>query len=347
MKKLTVLAFTALIIFSSLIGCAKPAPTDFLIDSKNYFEIGVPYNSNVWFQAPWYRISTHDYDADKTLSTMTFTLGEDVEVFGINTDQLLGAEVYITQSNLADMINKDYYKTMYREACYRQGVTPDFNSAGEVRSKDANRVRRALREYVSTAKVLSFNMVFDGAITKDVQIDSLRIASIGYSVSFDSFHITPLAIPADRTDTIYSEYVSGGWGGTLIGPSMSQSGYCFVEGTAKTDIRDIRVESVNDSCIVVNKNNYSNYTAYSDSFSEYTINGQRTGPFSKNEDIYLEYDYLYLAKSLEEFKQYDSAVACLRYIVSLEDGTELNSYVYQTSIRAPEYGLVHLLLNES
>lgn len=347
MKKLAVLALAALIIFSSLAGCAKAAPADFLIDSKNYFEIGVPYNSKVWFQAPWYRISGHAYITDQSMINHTYTVGEDAELMGVNVDQLQGASISVHEYDLNEYASAGYYKNIALQFYLLQGVTPERNLAGDVRSRDVAKVRNALKGYVANAKILSCNLSFDGAITKDIQIDSLRIASLGYEVSFDSFHITPLAIPEDRTDTIYSDYVSGGWGGTLAGPSMSQSGYCFVEGTAKTAIRDIRVEAVNDSCIIVSKDNYTDYTAYCDSFSEYTVNGQKTGPFKKNDQIYLEYDYLYLGKTPEEFKQYDSMVACLRYIVTLEDGTELNSYVYQTTIRDPEYGLVHLLLNES
>ena len=347
MKKLAVLAMVTLAILSSLTGCAKPASADFLIDSKNYFEIGVPNGSEVLFQAPWYRISTQDYMDDPDIISKDFTVGQDAELIGTNVDQLNGARISVDEKDLSEYVGTGYYKNIALQFYLLQGVTPERNLAGDVRSRDVAKVRNALKGYVANAKILSFNLSFDGEITKEVRVDSIEIPSIHYQAAFDSFHVTPLAIPEDRTDTIYSEYVSGGWGGTLVGPSMSQSGYCFVEGTAKTDIRDIHVEAVNDSCIIVNKDNYTDYTAYSDGFSEYTVNGQKTGPFNKNDQIYLEYDYLYLGKTPEEFKQYDSLVACLRYIVTLEDGTELNSYTYQTSIREPEYALVHLLLNES
>ena len=52
MKKRTVLILAMLVLLSSLAGCGKPVSKDFRIDSKNYFEIGVPSGSKVFFQAP-------------------------------------------------------------------------------------------------------------------------------------------------------------------------------------------------------------------------------------------------------------------------------------------------------
>jgi len=346
MRKIVVFVLVVLLALTSLFGCAKAAPADFLIDSKNYFEIGVPYNSKVWFQAQWYRISTHEYFVDHSMPNRTYTVGQDAELTGVNVEQLQGATISVQEHDLSEYVNAGYYRNILLELNHLQGTTPELNLTGDFRIRDVAKVRNALKGYVANAKILSCNFVFYGEITKEVQVDSLRIASINYEVSFDSFRITPLAIPKNQTEEVYGKYISNGGGGTLVGPSMSQFGYCFVEGTSKSAIRNIQVEAVNDSCIVLDKTNYKEYTTYYDGFSEQTTNGRVTGPFAKGDEIYLEYDYVYLGKTPEEFKQYDSAVACLRYIVTLEDGTELSSYQYQTSIRAPEYGLVHLLLNE-
>lgn len=347
MKKLTVLALTALIIFSSLTGCAKPAPADFLIDSKNYFEIGVPCNSNVWFQAPWYRISGHEYIADQPMASQTYIVGQDAELTGMNVDQLQGASITVTERNLKDQINTYYYRDIFLELNHLRGTKPARNQEGNLRLRDIANVWYALHGYAQKAKVLSFNLGFHGVITKDVQIDSIRIDSIQYQAAFDSFHITPLAIPKNQTDDIYELLDSGSFGGVNLYSTMSQAGYGSLEGVAKAAIRDIQVEGVNDSCVVLDKTNYSDFVEYTDSFFEQTINGRDAGPFAKGDEIHLEYDYVYLGTAPEEFKQYDSAIACLRYIVTLEDGTELNSYVYPTSLRAPEYALAHLLLNDS
>lgn len=347
MKKLVVLALALLVIFSSLAGCAKPAPANFLIDSKNYFEIGVPYNSKVWFHATWYRLSAQEYIDDPDFDASVYIVGQDAELSGINTDQLKGATIFVQEHDLHEYVYDEYFRNIFRAFCDLQGVTPELNPFGGLRMRDVAKVRNALKGYVTNGKILSCYFAFDGAITKDIQIDTLRIASINYEVSFDKFCITPLAIPGNQSEEVYEKYITDVGGGTLVGPSMSQFGYCFVEGTAKSAIRNIRVEAANDSCIVLDKTNYREFAAYYDSFSEQTTNGRDTGSFAKGDEIYLEYDYVFLGKTPEEFKQYDSMVACLRYIVTLEDGTELNSYSYQSSVRAPEYGLVRLLLNES
>jgi len=347
MKKLAVLALAVLAIFSSLAGCAKPAPTYFLIDSRNYFEIGVPTGSKVFFQAPWFRVSTQDYLKDNDFNAIQFTVGQDAELFGINTDQLDGATIYVREQELKECVSAEYYRNVFLQMNQLQGTTPERNLAGDIRARDIANVRNALRGYVADAKILSLNFAFSGEITKEVQIDSIRINAIQYQTAFDSFHITPLAIPENQSEEVYSKYITGGWGGMLSGPFMSQFGYCLVEGTAEAAIRSIRVESVNDSCIVVDETNYNEYAAYCGDYNESTMNTQRTGPFGIGDAIYLEFAYLYLGKTPEQFERYDTAVASLRYIYTLEDGTELNSYIYQTSIRAPEYGLVHLLLNES
>lgn len=347
MKKLVVLALAAVVIISLLIGCVKPAPADFLIDSKNYFEIGVPYNSKVWFQAPWYRISGREYMTDHSMDFQTYTVGQDAELTGMNVDQLQGATITVSERNLKDQVNAYYYRDIFLVLNHLRGTKPARNRQGNLRLQDIANVWYALTGYVQKAKVLSFNLGFHGEITKEVQIDSIRIASIQYQATFDSFHITPLAIPENRTGDIYEQLDSGSFGGVSLYSSMSQAGYCLIEGTAKTAIRDIRVEGVNDSCVVLDKTNYSDFKKYSDNFFEQTINGRNAGPFAKGDEIYLEYDYVYLRKTPEEFKHYDSAIACLRYIFTLDDGTELNGYSYQSSVIAPEYALVHLLWNES
>jgi len=347
MKKLVVLALAAVVIISLLIGCVKPAPADFLIDSKNYFEIGVPYNSKVWFQAPWYRISGREYMTDHSMDFQTYTVGQDAELTGMNVDQLQGATITVSERNLKDQVNAYYYRDIFLVLNHLRGTKPARNRQGNLRLQDIANVWYALTGYVQKAKVLSFNLGFHGEITKEVQIDSIRIASIQYQATFDSFHITPLAIPENRTGDIYEQLDSGSFGGVSLYSSMSQAGYCLIEGTAKTAIRDIRVEGVNDSCVVLDKTNYSDFKKYSDNFFEQTINGRNAGPFAKGDEIYLEYDYVYLRKTPEEFKHYDSAIACLRYIFTLDDGTELNGYSYQSSVIAPEYALVHLLCNES
>jgi hypothetical protein len=347
MKKRTVLILAVLMILSSLIGCAKPAPKDFLIDSKNYFEIGVPYNSKVWFQAPWYRVSTQDYLEDSGFNARMFTVGQDAELIGTNVDQLNGATITVSERNLKDQINAYYYRDVFLELNHLQGTKPTRNQEGNLRLQDIAKVWYALNGCAQKAKVLSFNLGFYGEITKDVQIDSIRINSIHYQAAFQSFHITSLAIPDNQSGLIYEQLDSGSFGGVNLYSSMSQAGYCFLEGVAKAAIRDIQVEGINDSCIVLDKTNYSDFVKYSDNFFEQTINGRDSGPFAKGDEINLKYDYVYLGKAPEEFKQYDSAIASLRYIVTLEDGTELNSYTYQSSVRAPEYVLVRLLLNNS
>jgi len=347
MKKLVVLALAAVVIISLLTGCVKPAPADFLIDSKNYFEIGVPYNSKVWFQAPWYRISGREYMTDHSMDFQTYTVGQDAELTGMNVDQLQGATITVSERNLKDQVNAYYYRDIFLVLNHLQGTKPARNRQGNLRLQDIASVWYTLNGYVQEAKVLSFNLSFYGEITKEVQIDSIRIASIQYQAAFDSFRITPLAIPKNQSEEVYEKYISDGGGGTLVGPSMLQFGYCFVEGTAKSAIRNIRVEAANDTCIVLDKTNYREFATYYDSFSEQTINGRDTGSFAKGDEIYLEYDYVFLGKTPEEFEEYDAAIACLRYVFTQEDGTELNNYIYQTSIRAPEYALVHLLLNES
>lgn len=347
MKKHVVFALAALTVLLMLTGCAKPAPKEFLIDSKNYFEIGVPSGSKVFFQAPWYRVSTQDYLEDSGSNAREFTVGQDAELSGVNVDQLNGAHITVRENDLSECVNTDYYKNIALQSFLLQGITPERNLAGDVRSRDVAKVRNALKGYVAHGKILSLNLSFYGEITKDVQIDSISINSIYYHASFDSFHITPLAIPDNQSDVIYEKYITGGDGGLLSGPSMSQSGYCLVEGAAQSAIRNIRVEAVNDSCVVLDQTNYREFAAYCDTFSESTMNGQKAGPFRNGDAINLEFAYLYLGKTPEEFKQYDSAIACLRYIYTLEDGTELNSYIYQTSLLEPEYVLVRLLLNDS
>lgn len=347
MKKLAVLALALVVIFSSITGCGKPAPADFLIDSKNYFEIGVPAGSKVFFQALWYRISGHEYMTEHSMDFQTYTVGQDAELTGRNVDQLQGATISVSEQNLKDQINSYYYRDILLELNHLQGTNPARNQEGNLRFQDIAKVWYALNGYVQKAKVLSFNLGFYGEITKEIQIDSIRIDSIHYQATFDSFHITPLAIPENRTGDIYDQLDSGSFGGVLLYSSMSQAGYCFIEGVAKTAIRDIRVEGVNDSCVVLDETNYSDFKEYSDYFFEQTTNGRYAGPFAKGDEINLEYDYVCLGKTAEEFKQYDSAIACLRYIFTLDDGTELNGYSYQSSVIAPEYALVHLLWNES
>jgi len=59
--------------------------------------------------------------------------------------------------------------------------------------------------------------------------------------------------------------------------------------------------------------------------------------------IYIEFDYLYKNPDTQWLKQYDATAASLANIFTLDDGTKLYSYLYQTSIRTAEHGLVHIL----
>ncbi len=347
MKKLAVLALAVLVIFSSLTGCAKPAPVEFQIDSKNYFEIGVPSGSNVFFQAEWYRVSTHDYVQDPHFNAWLYTVGQEAELTGVNTDQLEGATIYIREYELSEYAHGEYYRNIFRQLSDLQGTTPEKNFFGDLRMRDVAKVRNALKGYVANGKILFCNFAFDGTITKDVRIDTLKIASIDYEVAFDSFHITPLAIPKDQTEAVFGTYIKYGWGGALGDSGMSQLDYCAIKGITKSFIHEIRLEAVNDSCIVLDDSNYKEYAAFCGDYNDSTMDSRRTGPFGNDEQFYIEFAYLNFGKAREEFEKYDAMVSCLRYVIALEDGTELNSYLYQSSIRAPEYKLVTLLLNES
>ena len=347
MKKHVVFALAALFILSSLTGCAKPAPADFLIDSKNYFEIGVPSGSNVFFQAEWSRVSTHDYVKDPNFNAWLYTVGQEAELTGVNIDQLEGATIYIREHELSEYAHGEYYRNIFRELSDLQGKTPEKNLMGDLRMRDVAKVRNALKGYVANGKILVCNFAFDGVITEDVRIDTLKIASIDYEVAFDSFHITPLAIPKDQTEEVFGTYIEHGWSGALEDSVMSQLDYCAIKGTAKSFIREIRLEAVNDSCIVLDDTNYKEYAEFCGDYNDSTMNSKRTGPFGNGDQIYIEFAYLNFGKAREEFEKYDAMVSCLRYVITLEDGTELNSYTYRSSARAPQYELIHLLLNDS
>jgi len=347
MKKLAVLALALLIIFSSLAGCAKPAPVDFQIDSKNYFEIDVPSGSKVLLQADWYRVSTQDYVQDPKFNAWLYTVGEEAELTGMNTDQLEGATIYFKEHELSEYAHGEYYRNIFRQLSDLQGKTPEKNLFGDLRMRDVAKVRNALKGYVANAKVLLCYFTFDGAITKDIRIDTIKIASIDYEVAFDKFHITPHAIPEDRTEEIFGTHIEYGSSWAFGDSAMSQLDYCAIKGSAKSNIQDIRLEAVNDSCVVVDDTNYQEYAEYCGDYNANTMESRRTGSFGNGFQFYIEFAYLNFGKAREEFEKYDAMVSCLRYVITLEDGTELNSYFYHSSARAPQYELIHLLLNES
>ena len=284
---------------------------------------------------------------DTGFNARTFTVGQDAELSGVNVDQLNGATIYIREHELSEYAHGEYYRNIFRRLSDLQGETPEKNLFGDLRLRDVANVRNALKGYVANGKILYCNFAFDGTITKDVRIDTLKIASIDYEVAFDSFHITPLAIPKDQTEEVFGAYIKHGRGGALGDSVMSQLDYCAIKGTAQSAIREIRLEAVNDSCIVLDDSNYKEYAEFCGDYDPGTMDSKRTGPFGIDDQFYIEFAYLNFGKAREEFEKYDAMVSCLRYVITLEDGTELNSYIYQTSIRAPEYALVHLLLNKS
>jgi hypothetical protein len=344
MKKKILLIVIVLMSLFSFNGCAANI-NDFVVNAKTYFDIGVPNNSKIFFQAPWFRISATDYNKSNLLAG-TFTVGDNVKLSGENVSQLDGAKINLTQFDLKDIGNSEYYKALLMEEDYmfntnkyriidNQFVYPDED--------EIKQTERLLEPYVTTAKILACNFVFYGSIDKPIRVDSIEISSLNFKFDFNTFKITPYDLPEDQTIEVNSVIDSYNGGGLLAGPSLSEAGYYFIEGKAKENIKEITNMSLINSCQVVNKDNHGEYEEYENKHNTSLYIEQKTTNFQKGDEINIEFNYLFEGIDPEEFKKYDSTMASIANVFILDDGSKLYNYIYQPSMRSAEYGLVHIL----
>lgn len=344
LKLIIIVSFICLSLFN--VGCATSYNEDYSIDAKPYFNIEVPKDSKIFFQLPWYRVSAVDYTKNGKLKD-NYIVGDNVKLRGQNVDQLNGAKIYIVQSNLKDNISDNYYKSLLLEEDYMfdtgnyKVVNDEFVYPNQ---DEINEAKRIMGPYVATAKILSFNLVFYDIITEPVRVDSMSIDSLGYNFNFDTFNINPTHLPADQSEEINDIITEFNAGGLLAGPSLTTDGYYFIQGTANTEIKEITNKSLNSTCEVVNEENVSDYEDFEKQNGILFID-QKTTDLEKGDEINLEFNYMYEGIDTKEFRKYDSAVASIANIITLDDGTQYYNYIYQPSLRSAEYNLVHLLHN--
>lgn len=334
----------ALLIFASILLCSCADRTHLQInyDAKTYFDISVPENSKISFQLVWYRLSTLDYAENNQIDGL-FTVGKDIELYGQNTDQLNGAAVSISQNELNDLIDESYYKNILMEEDYIYETGKYGDRGGKFASpneSEINQAKKLLKPYIEKAKVLNFNLTFTGIISEEINIEKIEVKSISYMNSFDTFIIRPLDLPEDNTSRIFSVFEPTSIGGILIGPSLSNCGYYFLEGTAQSVIKEIKSVSLNDICQMINMDNYKEYERLCE--AKFDTEQKKTN-FSAEDKISIEFDYAFDNFDNSRFKTYDVAVASIAAIFDSYNDENLYSYLYQTTMRAPEYGLVHIL----
>ncbi len=185
--------------------------------------------------------------------------------------------------------------------------------------------------------------VFYDIITEPVQVDSIGIDSLGYHFDFDTFIITPSDLPADQTGDLNDIITGYNAGGLLAGPSLTIDGYYFIEGDVNAKIKEITNESINSICEAINEKNRRNYESFEKKNAVSLYLDQKKTELEKGGKLNLQFCYMYKDIDPIEFRRYDSAVASIVNIITLEDGKKYYNYIFQPSERNAEFSLVHLL----
>jgi hypothetical protein len=335
----------ALIILILLLLCSctpedKPFSPAIHLDSRVFFNLAVPLNTDISFQLVWYRIRSKITD---DLEDAQWTVGNEAELQGENTDQMDGATVTVTRRNLQDLVDESYYQTILMEENYVYGTHQlnDEKQRPVMPSHAAIQLaQQLLKNYIENGEVLIFSLSFDGFISCEVNVDRIEIKAIQYTVLFDHFKIAPAARQPSSMiipDRIFHPAASGS---ILVGPSLSKCGYCFIEGEALQDIKEIRILSLNDACTIVSRDNYLEYERLCETKFDIT---QKMTDFQADSPISIECDYVMNNDGETPIKMFDVAVASLATEFILPNDQQVYSYLYQTSMRAPEYALVHVL----
>ncbi len=338
-RKLISIMFALFIVIS---GCSTNNE-NCVIDSKTCLNISVPKGLEATFQVHWYRLSEDNYNVNNEFNH-DFIVGDNVELIGENVEQLKGASIMLSQTNLSDMISDEYYTTLLLE----EDHTYDGNKYKLINNEfiypsdeEIKKTRELLAPYISSTKIIQCSLYFNGTINDRVTVRNIEISDIGFSFDFDTFNISPSDLPSDQTGEIIRLMDFSSYGALLSGPSMSEIGYYFVEGSALDDIKEISLLSLNEYCTVVTNKNHGDYESYERQNDTTLYREQKTTNFIAGDKISIEFDFLF--DGVKDIKKYDSTIACFANVFTKSDGTKLYSYVYETSMRDPQYALVHLL----
>ncbi|HAL73802.1 MAG TPA: hypothetical protein DCM45_01765 [Clostridiales bacterium] len=337
----------ALFILHSMLLCGcliteKPFLHPINIDARVTFNLAVPYNQDSSIQLNWYRITSIDTDLNELENSQGF-VGNQVKLHGEHVNQLNGASVTITKQKLSELVNETFYRTILLEEKYIYGVNQN-DSANQAYSNpsvsELKTVKKILSEYVKDCYVLNFNFSYSGRISENIRIEGIEIEQIDYACQFNQFNIISTHLPAFSTKKLEDVFEASNLGGTLLGPSLSNCGFYFVEGKAKQRIKEIKCISLTDVCQIIGKDNYQEYEKMCE--SKFNVK-QKLTDFVDGEMINIEFDYVFDNFDNTKFKTFDVSIASLATVFVLPDNQQVYSFLYQTSMRSPEYSLVHVL----
>ncbi|MBP3326940.1 MAG: hypothetical protein J6L77_11040 [Coprococcus sp.] len=345
MKK--IIAFILICVSMLLAGC-KDSNADIdreiVINSRVNCTITVPKSDEnrkmeVFWQLDFYQIYVNKelYPALEGKS-LTYRVGEDAELTGDNVEQLHGATINISQYDMSEMANDNYFSDLadeyYQE--YMDGKEP-------ADSKLQKRITDIISKCIDKAKVVSVNFVVDGCFDRDVKVKSLYIPELGFDFPMDDLRIETIEIP-DNVEFSYIDEVvdSASWGGMVAGNHIAKYNFYSIDGTALADISKISVESANTCCEVITAENHKKYEE-ADALSVPIYVKQKETDYKKDSTVNLEYCYAFANKLVENS---DTTIASLIVKTELADGRQIWSFEYPLSLVWDRYLLLDIVDEE-
>ena len=330
-----------------LTGCSQKQAESILFDSNVNCTISVPRSDDreipVEFQVPFCQLySGDDMYSEFLADGSDLVVGEDVILSGKNVECLNGAEVLLSQYSFSECIKDNYYEKL--SASY--GTTylgMDYLSATD--AGFVKKVKKMVSPYEKNAFIVSALLQFSGCISDDVVIEKLTIPDMEFEYDFKHFTIETFDVPGD-VKTAYDEEVID-WtsnGGLLVGSVLEPSGYALIGGVSNVDIKGMSIESSNEVCTVVNKDNYLNYADISEDFAG-ICEAQKLEGYKAGEEIDLEFDYVF-----SEFDQelIDADVVMASLIVKIQDESDNMywDYLYEVNASDGPFLMMKLLLQK-
>lgn len=345
MKRL-VSFFVALVLCFSLFGCGCSSElNNIYITSDVNCHITAPCSNSentysIEFNVPFYILYSGD-DIYSELLTInnTFHIGENAILNGKNVELLKGGIVSVSQSNLTDYTNDDYYETL---ACsygvFYLGLTEE-NAYNE---DLINNVTDLIKCYEKNTYILTINIGYYGAITDDITVDTLSIPELNLNYKFNSFYVDTIDVPENITfddGTNIIDYTSAQ--GSLSCTKIGELGYMFIDGNTLSNINSISVESANDECNVITEENKFDFQCLEETCGSLYIE-QNLHNFNKGDVLSLEFDFVI---NQERAKPLDEDIMIISLITKTidMDGNEYWKFVYVPYVCSGEYLMFDIL----
>ncbi len=306
------------------------------VDSVEDYVVTVPQSTEdeeymVQFECNFYRLYTGtDVYASQLPESGYYVVGEDAYLSGTNVEELDGAWIFVSELDLSDCSDYDSYCDEATNMVWNK------LSQTTVLDLDYDTVEKKVKKYVSSywkkTHILCMSLLVVDTISTDISVTELTIPELDLTYSFDRMEIQVVEVPenvvVDEGDHI--AYTSGD--GVFAYYFVGRVGYLWIEGEATSNLYQLSAESLNEICEVVTTDNQSQY-------SEYDVYGESPKDYLIGDTLDAEFAYVF-AKSTTELLDVDTQMASLLLRAQLEDGQEMWSFHYISSILDGDYLLM-------